>query len=142
MLEPAAFWDSSALVPLCVAEERSPQAELWFGQFQIVIWWATPVEMNGALCRVKRDGFISGTEYNKAKTRLSAIESVSLVVLPSPALQLQARSLLERFQLRAADSLQLAAALAWCDTSPKGNVFLSFDQRLRGAAETLGFMAL
>ena len=73
MLEPGAFWDSSVLVPLCITESKSRQAELWFAQFQTVIWWATPVEMIGALCRVKREGRISSAEYTHAKARVHAI---------------------------------------------------------------------
>lgn len=48
-------------------------------------------------------------------------------------------SLLELYPLRAADALQLAAALEWCEGKPKGKVFLSFDQRLREAAMLAGF---
>lgn len=48
-------------------------------------------------------------------------------------------SLLELYPLRAADALQLASALAWCEGKPKGNVFLTFDQRLREAAGLAGF---
>jgi hypothetical protein len=41
--------------------------------------------------------------------------------------------------LRAADALQLSAALQWCEGEPEGNVFLSFDQRLGEAAGRVGF---
>jgi predicted nucleic acid-binding protein len=139
MLGKVAFWDSSVLVSLCIAELKSRQAESWIAEFQTVIWWATPVETIGALCRVKREGRISSAEYNQAKAKVHTIESASQIVLPGNRLRQQAYSLLERFQLRAADSLQLAAAMAWCEESPKGNVFLSFDDRLRATAETLGF---
>ncbi len=139
MLEKVAFWDSNVLVPLCITELKSAQAETWFSQFQTVIWWGTTVETIGALCRAKREGRISGTEYTQAKAKVHAIESASQIILPGNRLRQQACLLLEQFQLRAADSMQLAAALAWCEESPKGNVFLSFDDRLRATAETLGF---
>jgi predicted nucleic acid-binding protein len=41
--------------------------------------------------------------------------------------------------LSAADALQLAAALEWCEGKPQGNVFLTFDRRLREAAGLAGF---
>jgi hypothetical protein len=41
--------------------------------------------------------------------------------------------------LRAADAMQLAAALEWCEGKPKGNVFLTFDKRLSEAAGLAGF---
>jgi predicted nucleic acid-binding protein len=139
MLEKVAFWDSSVLVPLCITELQSAQAESWFAQFKTAIWWATPVEMIGALCRAERAGRISSAEYRQAKAKVHAIEGESQIVLPGRKLQSQAYAMLERFQLRAADSLQLAAAMAWCEESPRDNVFLSFDDRLREAAEALGF---
>jgi uncharacterized protein len=139
MLEKRAFWDSSAVVPLCITELKSRQAESWFEEYQTVIWWSTPVETIGALCLVRREGGISTAEYNQAKVKVHTIENASQIVLPGNRLRLRAYTLLEQFPLRAADSLQLAAALAWCEEIPKGNVFLSFDDRLRATAETLGF---
>jgi len=39
------FWDSSALVPLFVLEERSPILEaLVADDPDMVVWWASPVE--------------------------------------------------------------------------------------------------
>jgi hypothetical protein len=47
----------------------------------------------------------------------------------------------ERYDLRAADSFQLAAALEWCENAPQGRVFLTTDQKLREAALLNGFDA-
>jgi hypothetical protein len=44
--------------------------------------------------------------------------------------------------LRAADSLQLAAALVWVDRRPLGRPFICLDSRLREAARREGFTAL
>jgi hypothetical protein len=44
--------------------------------------------------------------------------------------------------LRAADALQLAAALVWSDESPTGEGFVSLDDRLREAARRQGFEVL
>jgi hypothetical protein len=41
--------------------------------------------------------------------------------------------------LRAADALQLAAALIWCNHYPRGRTFISGDERLLEAAEREGF---
>ena len=46
-----------------------------------------------------------------------------------------------RFDLRAADSFQLAAALEWCEDAPQGRVFLTADQKLGEAALLSGFDA-
>jgi hypothetical protein len=44
--------------------------------------------------------------------------------------------------LRAADALQLAAALDWCDGNTRGESFVCLDDRLRGAAVLEGFRVL
>jgi hypothetical protein len=44
--------------------------------------------------------------------------------------------------LRAADALQLAAALVWCQGDPLQHGFVCLDQRLREAARREGFTAL
>ena len=49
--------------------------------------------------------------------------------------------LVDRYDLRAADSFQLAAALEWCDYTPQGRIFLAADQKLRDAALLSGFDA-
>jgi len=46
------------------------------------------------------------------------------------------------YRLRAADAFQLAAALAWCEGHPRGERFLSLDDRLRDAARREGFTVL
>jgi hypothetical protein len=44
--------------------------------------------------------------------------------------------------LRAADSLQLSAALVWADSRPSGHSFVCLDSRLREAAFGEGFTVL
>ena len=61
------------------------------------------------------------------------------VIAPLEKVARDARALLELYPLRPADALQLAAALTWCEGNPKGNVFLTFDHRLREAAQSAGF---
>jgi hypothetical protein len=47
----------------------------------------------------------------------------------------------DRFDLRAADCFQLAAALEWCEGIPEDRLFLTADQKLRAAARLSGFDA-
>jgi hypothetical protein len=49
--------------------------------------------------------------------------------------------LLDRYDLRASDAFQLAAALEWCEYDPSGRVFLTTDLKLRKAALLGGFDA-
>jgi predicted nucleic acid-binding protein len=41
--------------------------------------------------------------------------------------------------LHAADSIQLASALLWCNEKSKGKPFITFDARLADAAAKAGF---
>ena len=59
----------------------------------------------------------------------------------SDALRAKSAQLVDRYDLRAADSFQLAAALEWCEDAPQGRVFLTADGRLREAARSSGFDA-
>jgi predicted nucleic acid-binding protein len=61
------------------------------------------------------------------------------VIQPSDALRTKAAQLVDRYDLRAADCLQLAAALEWCEDAPQGCVFLTADRKLREAALLSGF---
>jgi predicted nucleic acid-binding protein len=63
------------------------------------------------------------------------------VIPPSEILRTRAMEIVDRYDLRAGDSLQLAAALEWCESDPQGRVFLTADKRLRDAALLSGFDA-
>lgn len=84
-------------------------------------------------------GEISQNEFLAGKRLAQTIGMTWVLIGPSARVADQACLLLEVHSLRAADALQLAAALEWCEGKPKGNVFLSFDQRLREAAALSGF---
>ena len=58
------------------------------------------------------------------------------------ALRERAEGLLRRHPLRAGDALQLAAALTWAQSRPKGMRFLSLDARLSEAADREGFTVI
>ena len=58
------------------------------------------------------------------------------------AVRAQAARVLRLHPLRAADALQLAAELIWCQGDPVRNGFVCLDQRLREAARREGFTVL
>jgi len=82
----------------------------------------------------------SGTWAKASKLAKSLADSWS-VIQPSDALRATSIHLVGRYDFRAADSFQLAAALEWCKHSPQGRVFLTADQELRDAALLSGFDA-
>lgn len=136
------FWDSSAVVPLSV-DGPSTRAvrSLLTADEAMVVWWATRVECVSALMRQSREGTVAPTGARRAREVLAVLARSWAEVQPSERVRGTAERLLAVHPLRAADALQLAAALEWCDGRPDGAELVSFDERLRGAAEREGFAA-
>lgn len=118
-----AFWDSSALNPLFVDEPTSPWAMSLARRFSPAVWWATPVEIHSAIARVRRAGGLDDSATQLALRRVHAMHRDWHEVSPSDEARDMAVAVLDRYPLRAADSLQLAAALIWCRSRPAGTEF-------------------
>ena len=108
----------------------------------MIVWWATEVEAISALARRHRDEQLSQPALDQARSLLTELSEGWSEVQPSARLRTMAKRLLLVHLLRAADALQLAAALAWTEGDPDGNHFICLDERLRLAAEREGFVAL
>jgi predicted nucleic acid-binding protein len=137
-----AFWDTSALVPLCVRQSMTPDVVALYKIHDVVVWWTTPVEIASALARLVRMRQINPGDCAKARKLAHVLAGSWSVIQPSETLRSRALQLVERYDLRAADSLQLAAAVEWCEDVPQGRVFLTTDERLRTAALLAGFDAI
>jgi predicted nucleic acid-binding protein len=134
------FWDSSAIIPLCLKETTSEAIKgLMKGDEDAVVWWTTQVECVSALSRRRREEVLSPGDEAKARTVLSAIGTAWSEVQPTETVRLRAERLLSIHPLRAADALQLAAALIWAQETPRGLEFVCLDQNLREAALKEGF---
>ncbi len=136
---PLAFWDSSALVPLCVRQGITTRAIALYRSYEAVVWWVTPVEIASALARLFRMKQLDSGDWNKARQLAKSLADSWFVVQPSDALRARAAQLVDRYDLRAADSLQLAAAFEWCEDMPQRRAFLTADQKLKEAALLSGF---
>jgi hypothetical protein len=66
-----AFWDSTALIPLCVQEQTSNKVKTLAKQFAPVVWWATTVEIYSAIARLRRSGELDDAGRQAALNRLS-----------------------------------------------------------------------
>jgi len=139
MTKTLAFWDSSALVPLCIHEATSHQAESHLRKSIPVVWWGSQVEVYSALARLERTGLLEDREKQGALSRLTLLSSSWKEILPGDQLRELATQLLDTHDLRAADSLQLAAALTWCQLRPAKRRFVCADARLSKAAAATGF---
>ena len=62
-----AFWDTSALIPLCVTQPQSPFAEALYARYSIIAWWATEVEIRSGLTRLLRMGSIPQSQFLAGK---------------------------------------------------------------------------
>ncbi|MFY9690344.1 MAG: type II toxin-antitoxin system VapC family toxin [Candidatus Acidiferrales bacterium] len=142
MSKPLAFWDASALVPLCVREMSSRQAHIYIGKFSPVVWWASLVEVHSAICRLHRSRELSDQQKQGALSGLRLLARGWREVLPDDSIRELAAASLDKYRLRASDSLQLAAALAWCQMRPAKRTFVCADQRLAQAAGAAGFSVL
>lgn len=137
-----AFWDASALVPLCVKQRATAVVEALSARYRIAVWWSTPIEMRSAFARLLRMGLMTPNGQVQALVTLDGMRSDWLEIDPSEPLREQSERLVDRFPLKAADAQQLAAALTGCLGRPKGRVFISGDGQLLDAARQLGFHAI
>ena len=134
-----AFWDASALVPLCVAQGTSGLAKTASKTKSIAVWWSSPVEMTSAFARLLRNQEIDQQDFRLAMARLTELRRRWIEVQPTETLRDLAEMLLQRYPLRAADAMQLAAALIWSKLLPRKRIFVCFDGRLAEAASKEGF---
>lgn len=137
-----AFWDASAVLHLCVPGQASSRARRVFRSATPVVWWVTQVEVRSALARLQREGSISDAAYAASRQRLSAMLGAWKEILPVESVRECALEQLGRFPLRAADALQLAAAIIWSGRNPRGRRFVSNDLQLGSAAREAGFDVL
>ena len=136
----ASFWDTSALLLLCVRQANSPAyRKLWQRSDRVVVWWGTTVEMRSALSRLYRGRELTAQGLQFALTRLEAMRPQWREITPSEKLRDRAESLPETYGVKSLDAFQLAAALIWCQEKPKGRLFICDDVQLSAAANQAGF---
>jgi predicted nucleic acid-binding protein len=137
------FWDSSALIPLCVRQPGSSLMErLHRVRSTSVVWWASLVECRSGLERERRSGSLTFEQKQQAQRLLDQLAESWMEVVPTAAVRERALRVLAVHELRAADALQLAAALTWAADRPAGRPFVCLDVRLRECAQREGFQVL
>lgn len=136
----AAFWDSSAIVPVCCVQECSVSARRTYRKFKKpIIWWGTPIEMQSALRKLNQTGYLTKRQSIGALRLWAKFRANShSVVLFEKTIEL-AEEIPEKFGLRALDAFQLASALIWCSERPRNRPFVCADKRLANAAGDAGF---
>jgi predicted nucleic acid-binding protein len=134
------YWDASGIVPLLVRQTRTQDMERILREDPaMVTWWGTPVECLSALMRLVREGRLAAEDVRTAERRLHELRNGWDEVLPGEACRRTAERMLRVHALRAADALQLAAALIASDHDPSRLDVVCLDQRLSDAAGKEGF---
>jgi predicted nucleic acid-binding protein len=134
------FWDSSAIVPLLLEDSaRKDLLELLERDPSMLVWWGTPVECASAIARRQREGALALEEAGAALARLQSLSKAWAEIAATKPVRDAAQRLLRVHPLRAADSLQLAAAIVASEGDPASLPFVSLDERLNEAASREGF---
>jgi uncharacterized protein len=134
------FWDASAIVPLLLSDEASSGLLALLERDPVMmVWWGTPVECTSALARREREGLLTPGDAARAIDRLRIVAGAWQEVLPADTIRSTAQRLLRVHPLRAADSLQLAAAVVASGHEPYSLELVCLDERLNEAAGREGF---
>lgn len=108
----------------------------------LAFWWGAPLQWGEALLAIQRQKRASPADLQKARTVLDHLRARAFEVQPTGDLRARALRILSVHPLRAADALELAAALVWCRERTQGSGFVSLHPPLRLAAALEGFRVL
>ncbi len=137
------FWDTSALLPLFVAERATARAERWLrGDPDVVVWILTRVELLSALARRRRAEPMATRRIAAARREALATWERWSEVTAVEIARRHAERIVETHVLRAADALQLGAALVAAEDIAGALEFVTLDEHLAMAAEREGFRVL
>jgi len=137
------FWDTSAIIPLWIAEQSSPRAKGWYrNDPDVIVWTLTRVEVFSALARRRREAPAVASrlltvrrDFIRAWEQWSEVTAIEIV-------RRHAERIVESYPLRAADALQIGAAVIAAEDNPAALEFVTFDENLAHAAEREGFRVL
>jgi predicted nucleic acid-binding protein len=132
------YWDTSPIIALLVGEPAAARYRRFENQ-PIVTWWGTSLECMSAIARRQREGAAADIVAESYR-RLEAMRAGWQVVRASESLHRTTVRLLKTHPLRAADALQLGAALVASNFEAHSAHFLTEDARLKQAAEKEGFV--
>lgn len=137
------YWDSSALVPLCVDETSSPRMrETYRSDPAVITWWGSEIECVSAFARLERESSMTAELVSAAIARLKSLGTAWHEVQPSRTLRDTAMRLLRVHVLRGADAVQLASAMIAADRAPAALEIVTLGARLATAARREGFTVI
>lgn len=137
------FWDASALVPTFIEESSTPEVQSWqAADPRITIWIMTRVEVLSAIARKKREQPELAALWTRAIRDVNEMALRWTEIWDAAATRLHAERIVMDYPLRAADALQLGAAIVAADGDPHSLELVTLDRRLADAARREGFPVL
>jgi uncharacterized protein len=134
------FWDSSAIVPLLLAEPATKAMQTLASKDPgMLVWCASEVECASALACLEREDALEDSAVRQAFERLRHLAGAWHEIDPSDSIREAAVRFLRVHSLRAADALQLAAAYVAAERRPPSLEIITLDDRLAAAARKEGF---
>ena len=134
-----AYFDTSALLKLIIAEKDADQAILlWQQASEVVVSRLAWPEAVAALAAAHRGRRVSDEGYQTAADGLRLCFERCTVVSIADSLVDRAAHLAAGYDLRAADAIHLATALGVVEAD---SLFVSWDKRLRLAAVQAGLVS-
>jgi uncharacterized protein len=136
------YWDSSAIVSLVMEEARTPALRAMREEDpEQTVWSLTEVEIASALARREREG-LGEKPLEAARVDIAKLVGKWRTVTALDQVRARSLRLVRTHALRAADALQLGAALIASDDRPESLPFVCLDDRLRDCARREGFTVL
>lgn len=78
------FWDSSAIIPLCIEEPHSETMRLLtHDDGELVFWWGTPVECSSSFARLRREDVISANDEQQVRRLVDQLAQCGTEIAPS-----------------------------------------------------------
>ena len=137
------FWDTSALVPIFLEETTTRQVRHWQAvDPEITTWMMTRIEVASAIARSKRERPELAVLWNRVIRNVHIASSTWIEISDAAVVRRHAERIIMDHPLRAADALQLGAAIVASDGDPSSLELVTFDRRLAEAAVREGFPVL
>jgi predicted nucleic acid-binding protein len=128
------FADSSALAKRYIADEKSDDFdELLERTANLAVSVLCLPEIISALCRRRRERFVTAAQYTAAKNALDRDLGDAAIIQITDDVLVGSIRLLESSPLRASDAIQISSAVVW-----RADVFVSADARQCQAAKAAG----
>jgi predicted nucleic acid-binding protein len=130
-------------VPLIIREAGSDLVRPWLRDDpDMVLWILSRLELVSAIERRARERKLTARQRALALARIERLSKEAHEVSDVAAVRSRAVPLLARHPLRAADAVQLSAALLVADPDPSSLTVVALDRRLAEAAQREGFRVL